>query len=658
MTDESSRAQLARLQAELADAQEDRDDTIREHAYDSQMNAYDKMTENIDESLDNNLRAMEANSEIQDRVVNEMLQKVLYNYNTAYNNINDTIFSSGTVMASTANSQVATTNDMLSTIQTSYQDIYNNINGLIGDTGTRVSSQTQTTLGDMKATIQHAMEDSQKAIDDWKKKNSELGTDVKTTFIASGNERTSENLAKTAADEAAAKATAKVTYDKNMAATAKKLVDELPSNIKLANKDQVNEAYKYYQELTADQKKYVDWDKLKAALDKITKLEDEKKKADEKAAAEAQDKADAEAKAKAASDKRVADAIKAIKTLKSGNASKMLVDLEDDLSNLRSKRDRAYDDMYVAAQKYGKKSKQYITAQDNYTRADDAYNQALSKYQRAISQQETIDTLLNKMSEAKAKADAAKQKYGKNSSQYSKALNNVNVAETKYDAALFDQQQLVDEYYGASKAKKAIKNIVSQGTKRSSKKLTDAEKKSNGDLSEYIASKYGYNINNGVISELAQVFGVKLANASKPTTAEMNKILKLMKEAGYARGTLSTRKDELNWTHEGEIIRRSDGAILRQLPQGTQVVPKLASENLMRWAQINPTQWMGEMQKVIDAKKSNQQQIINPILNYSPTINGSGLNQDQLAMILKKERDDAFRDFQNRLRKDLRMSGR
>ena len=68
------------------------------------MNAYDKMTENIDESLDNNLRAMEANSEIQDRVVNEMLQKVLYNYNTTYNNINDTIFSSGTVMASTANS--------------------------------------------------------------------------------------------------------------------------------------------------------------------------------------------------------------------------------------------------------------------------------------------------------------------------------------------------------------------------------------------------------------------------------------------------------------------------------------------------------------------------------------------------------------------------
>ena len=77
---------------------------------------------------------------------------------------------------------------------------------------------------------------------------------------------------------------------------------------------------------------------------------------------------------------------------------------------------------------------------------------------------------------------------------------------------------------------------------------------------------------------------MKLANASKPTTVELNKILKLMKDAGYARGTLGTRKDELNWTHSGEIIRRSDGAILRQLPQGTQVVPKLESENLMKWA--------------------------------------------------------------------------
>lgn len=642
MTDESSRAQLARLQAELADAQEDRDDTIREHAYDSQMNAYDKMTENIDESLDNNLRAMEANSEIQDRVVNEMLQKVLYNYNTAYNNINNTIFSSGTMMASTANSQVATTNDMLSTIQTSYQDVYKNINGLIGDTGTRISSQTQITMDNMKATIQHAMEESQKAIDDWKKKNSELGTDVDTSFIASGNERTKENLAKVAKEETADKASAKVTYDENMAAMAKKLVDELPANIKLANKDQVNEAYKYFKELTEDQKKYVDWDKLKAALDKITKLEDEKKKADEKAAAEARAK-------KEASDARVSTAKKALNADKEFKFNAKVDKAENAMWDALESYKAYNENVQAVKKKYGAKSSQYMEAVDAKKIAWDKYQNAKANYASARDvQARELEALDSEFRMSVAYAGIYKSKYGENSKQYKKALEIQNNAQDRYNRAKDPKA------YG----EKAIKAIISQGTKRSSKKLTDAEKKSHGDLWEYIASKYGYNINNGVISELAQSFGVKLANASKPTTAEMNKILKLMKEAGYARGTIGTRKDELNWTHEGEIIRRSDGAILRQLPQGTQVVPKLASENLMRWAQINPTQWMGEMQKVADIPKSNQQQVINPILNYSPTINGSGLNQDQLAMILKKERDDAFRDFSNRLRKDLRMSGR
>ena len=56
----------------------------------------------------------------------------------------------------------------------------------------------------------------------------------------------------------------------------------------------------------------------------------------------------------------------------------------------------------------------------------------------------------------------------------------------------------------------------------------------------------------------------------------------------YKKGIGSTLGDELAWTHQGEIIRRSDGAILRQLPAGTQVIPKVASENLLKWAQIDP----------------------------------------------------------------------
>ena len=63
---------------------------------------------------------------------------------------------------------------------------------------------------------------------------------------------------------------------------------------------------------------------------------------------------------------------------------------------------------------------------------------------------------------------------------------------------------------------------------------------------------------------------------------------KAFAKKGYAKGTLRTLEDELNFTHEGEIIRRSDGAILRQLPQGTQVIPKEQSQNLLKWADMTP----------------------------------------------------------------------
>lgn len=65
--------------------------------------------------------------------------------------------------------------------------------------------------------------------------------------------------------------------------------------------------------------------------------------------------------------------------------------------------------------------------------------------------------------------------------------------------------------------------------------------------------------------------------------------LKLSQLKGYKIGTLGTKSDEFNWTHQGEIIRRSDGAILRQLPAGTQVLPQDLSENLMKWGAIDPS---------------------------------------------------------------------
>jgi len=99
--------------------------------------------------------------------------------------------------------------------------------------------------------------------------------------------------------------------------------------------------------------------------------------------------------------------------------------------------------------------------------------------------------------------------------------------------------------------------------------------------------------------KLAGVLGFKdiAAKTTKTiTAADKKKILKKLEDNGYASGTLGTKTNELNWTHQGEIIRRSDGAILRQLPAGTQVIPKVESENLIKWAKINPLQMFSDLQ--------------------------------------------------------------
>jgi len=46
-------------------------------------------------------------------------------------------------------------------------------------------------------------------------------------------------------------------------------------------------------------------------------------------------------------------------------------------------------------------------------------------------------------------------------------------------------------------------------------------------------------------------------------------------------------EDELALTHNKEIIL-GNGAILRQLPQGSQVLPKVQADNIWQWSKINP----------------------------------------------------------------------
>lgn len=61
----------------------------------------------------------------------------------------------------------------------------------------------------------------------------------------------------------------------------------------------------------------------------------------------------------------------------------------------------------------------------------------------------------------------------------------------------------------------------------------------------------------------------------------------------YKVGTKRTLEDELALTHDKEIVL-GNGAVLRQLPQGSQVLPKIQADNIWKWSKIDPLKDMGK----------------------------------------------------------------
>jgi len=86
-----ARAEVARLREQLYQADEELSDTKKNHRYDLLSEGYSKLAEDANESLEKTLRAIDANSDMQQRIVENMLNVITTDYQTAYSSINDII---------------------------------------------------------------------------------------------------------------------------------------------------------------------------------------------------------------------------------------------------------------------------------------------------------------------------------------------------------------------------------------------------------------------------------------------------------------------------------------------------------------------------------------------------------------------------------------
>lgn len=94
-TNASARAKLEQLKAQLNEAQEDYDDTVKNHEIEVLSNGYDELSQDAQDAMDDILKALKNNSDLQQEQVDKLLGSIVGKYETAYSKIGKIIESTG-----------------------------------------------------------------------------------------------------------------------------------------------------------------------------------------------------------------------------------------------------------------------------------------------------------------------------------------------------------------------------------------------------------------------------------------------------------------------------------------------------------------------------------------------------------------------------------
>ena len=92
---ESAKAELKRLQAQLQEAEEGLSDLQKDREYDIRQQGYDNLSQDLEDAMNDSLDSVKYNASEQERVISEMLSRVVSNYQDAYNKINQIIANTG-----------------------------------------------------------------------------------------------------------------------------------------------------------------------------------------------------------------------------------------------------------------------------------------------------------------------------------------------------------------------------------------------------------------------------------------------------------------------------------------------------------------------------------------------------------------------------------
>lgn len=235
-TNASARAKLEQLKAQLKDAQEDYDDTVKNHELEVLSNGYDQLNQDAQDAMDDILKALKNNSDLQQEQVDKLLDSVVGKYETAYAKIAKIIESTGvdkdTLLAEdgSKNTSGNVANNSTSSIIEDKDKVSSDISS---SSGNSLSSPTLNTESqdDMIKETEKVYNSASSAVEEAKKATSS-NVDAEATKAAADYKKKQEEEAK--AKEAAKKAEEQRKKEEAERARQKK-VESLTSSLNSAN---------------------------------------------------------------------------------------------------------------------------------------------------------------------------------------------------------------------------------------------------------------------------------------------------------------------------------------------------------------------------------------------------------------------------------------
>lgn len=598
-TNKQAQAQLARLRDQLNSANEELADTRKSHRYDLISSGYDRLSDDANKSMQQTLDAVKSSSARQEVIVQQMLSTIKNDYEDAYNRIQQVINGTGTVITNMAensikvNGEVNQYIDAMAEKYANVQQVWQNYSSIVMASGQPMVEA----LSDFMTFIDTG---TLKPSENWETFKSVVGQDIATEQFDIFCQVISLGIATETQEWESFRQNVESEINKQMLTdlftyisdrTGESITNWDSFKSAVANgefsQEQLKKIYDYILERTGQS--FTDWDTFKTAVESGditgTVVDDALDKVQQK--------------------------IDGIKTSWGTVVNQMTGDTVTELTdNVQTPGDALdvaqsinTDRIEVNKTTNGKTPEQEAAEIEEQRKQEEATRLAAEEKQRVENQRAILQSAI---------------------AENTSYLQNANEDFIKANQNADEASMLAKNYYGYADYSKSIGH----------KKMAKQHKATADDY--YNQSVYWraqadtYHDHIGIYAGIIEDLEKQLA--SLPS---------------YRSGAKNILKNELALTHDDEIIL-GNGAVLRQLPKGSQVLPKLQSDNIWKWSQIDPTKANTSVPNVsnVSSVNSGGNYYYDALIKINGNVDGDMLNKiDAIANNLLKDRNFMQKQF-------------